>query len=439
MPLPNTRRGRSQYNPISSTEDDSHHPDSNDETSSTTSRRRRDNNGIGTERISKEDTPLKSEKDDIGDSEKDTGSTYENDDGERITIVILDSAQKKFPIPANPDWTVEVFKNVSSKTHKVPPASQRLIFRGKMLDDTKTLHDSGIKTDNLIVHLFPKPRVVVTSSSNVTDGGGSAASTNSTLGDIGAGGAHVPQIVLDEEEQQRRGQILVLGSAEIAEAQNNVKLLSLLLLVVCAMRLMALFSIAMGVAEQPIYYDDDVTPPSGNHTDNDGTNNSGGYPDQYEVRPWEIQDYFDLAVSAIGFYVATLGMKATTENTLRLATAYLVGTVIAGIAWNLWNGWMYMLFVQQETTPNDDYVMIPLTRDDFVTVAFFTVMIPLGVWWMCCLRAWQFRMLISEAELEAAERIQSQLRLTEGVDDDQEDNFNGRELTELSSSNIPIV
>ena len=102
---------------------------------------------------------------------------------------------------------------------------------------------------------------------------------------------------------------------------------------------------------------------------------------------------------------------------------------------------MYVLFVQQETKPNDDDDMIPLTRDDFVTVAFFTVMLPMGVWWMCCVRAWQFRVLIAEAELEAAERIQSQLHLTETGHGDDGDHNNERELTELppsSSSNNGI-
>merc|ERR1711865_539516 len=31
-----------------------------------------------------------------------------------MTVIILDSAQKKFPIPCNPDWTVGTFKQISS-------------------------------------------------------------------------------------------------------------------------------------------------------------------------------------------------------------------------------------------------------------------------------------------------------------------------------------
>jgi hypothetical protein len=114
-------------------------------------------------------------------------------------------------------------------------------------------------------------------------------------------------------------------------------------------------------------------------------------------------------------------MKATFENTLRLATAYMFGTVIAGIGWNLWNIFMYAAFIKKESQPKDDDEVIPLSRDDYVTVAFFTVMIPMLVWGLCFARAWEFRRLIEEAETEAAERIRSQLSVLEGSNEEEDD------------------
>jgi hypothetical protein len=473
MPLPT--RGRSQYDPVTTNEEEDQNTSLTEEANPSQpsiGRRRNNNNNTNTnysriigvaedatlERVSKEDTPLKVDAD--ADDEEavvkpattldvtpppvsadDELLLLEKDDGNRINVVVLDSAQNRFSVKANPEWTILSFKKVGVKTHKVPPPSQRLIFRGKMLDDSKTLKEVGIEKDDIIVHLFPKPRVVMTNSSNVSN-----ESSNDTDDGGGGGGAHVPQILLDQEEQERRGQILVLGSVEIAEAQNNVKLLSLLLLVVCAMRLLALFSIAMGVAEEPIY-DDDLSPSSSSsHHNNHTTEHTDLNGQDYQVRAWENQDYFDFLVSGIGFYVATLGMKATTENTLRLANAYCIGTVIAGILWNCWNMFMYTMFVQEETSSssqdngvNVDDDRIPLTQDDFVTVAFFSVGLPLMVWGLCCTRAWQFRQLIEEAEQEAAERIRSQLTLTEGDNDDDNTNANARELTELSSSSRPTI
>merc|ERR1711935_454795 len=64
---------------------------------------------------------------------------------------------------------------------------------------------------------------------------------------------------------------------------------------------------------------------------------------------------------------------------------------------------------------NDDE--IPLTRDDFVTVAFFTILMPLFVWFLCCIRAFEFRRLIQEAEEEASERIRNEYVVNEGSTD----------------------
>jgi len=344
----------------------------------------------------------------------------------KITVIILDSAQKRFPVDVDPEWKVQKFKVVGAEIHKVAPASQRLIFRGRMLEDSKTLKEMGICHDDVIIHLFPKPRVTVVTDSSVT-----SASTSAQEQDNG--GAHVPQIILDQEEQQRRGQILVLGSYEIAEAQNNVRLLSLLLGTICVMRLLALLTIATGADEVPAYQDDLAPPGSGSATGN--RTDDVMYPHaDYEPRTWENQDYFDLVVSTVGFFVARLGMKATHENTSRLASQYLIGTLIAGILWNIWNVLEFIVFVKEETAPKEDDTVIQLTNEDFRTIALFTVLLPLGVWFLCCARAWQFRHLIEEAELEAAERIRTEMNLSEGAQPPTVlDEENARELNELSS------
>lgn len=259
-----------------------------------------------------------------------------DDDGDdtsntNLTVIILDSAQKKFPIPCHTQWTVGKFKRVSSKIHKVIPSQQRLIFRGKMLtNDPQTLEELKIDTDNVIIHLFPKPRVVVTSNdgSNIFDASSTSTESPSTGGSGNgiSGGAHIPSIVIDQEEQERRGQILVLGSVEIAESQNNVKMLSLLLLAIRSMRLMALFSIAMGVAEEPAsggnnHNTTHHSPEGGGNGgagggDSSSTNNMPYDESALEPREWQMSDFFDLAVSAVGFYVATLGKYSTISERL---------------------------------------------------------------------------------------------------------------------------
>jgi Ubiquitin family len=296
------------------------------------------------------------------------------DNGERIIVVVMDPAQSKFEISANPNWTIQKFKDLSMTVHKVPPASQRLIYRGKMLADQTTLRDAGITKDRIIIHLFPKPRVVVSSeerSSGQPDD---------------EGGAHVPQIVLDPREAEMRSSILVLGSAEIMEAQNNVKLLSFLLLIICSMELLALFTIMLGVPDDTSaaqLTDDTALPNTG-----DDTIAGGGTP-----RTWRNSDYFDLALSTFGVYVATLGIKATTENTIRLSRRYLICTVIIGC---FWNAFYFYLYVQADEDADAKRVakhsdsIPPMTQKDFYVQAFFAILIPAMVWFLCCIRAFLF-------------------------------------------------
>jgi hypothetical protein len=233
-----------------------------------------------------------------------------------IQVTVLDPAQVKFRVSANPDWTVLEFKQVGEAVHKVPPGAQRLIYRGKMLTDDKKLCEFGIIENDCIVHLFPKPKVVV-ASSNASESQQQQASHQVE------GGAHVPRIVLDPREAEQRSSILVLGSEEVVEAQNNVKLFSFMLLIICAMELLALFTLMLG---DP---DDGMRPVhSHNHTTSifdDAVDPNSPYPydpnEQFEPRTWQNTDYIDLVISAFGFYVATLGIKASTENTLSLAKA----------------------------------------------------------------------------------------------------------------------
>eukprot|EP00957_Ditylum_brightwellii_P150464 11457477-Ditylum_brightwellii.AAC.1 len=170
-----------------------------------------------------------------------------------INIIVLDSAQTKFTIPCDATWTIAEFKKVSSTVHKIAPKSQRLIFMGKLLsDDSKTLKDYGVEEDGKIVHLFPKPNIVMVPSTSDAEGecGGNSTGVGRSNSSTGA---HVPQIILDAEEANRQTQIRILSSHEIFEAQNRVKLLSFILLIWCSMELLTLFTIFLGVpADEPI-------------------------------------------------------------------------------------------------------------------------------------------------------------------------------------------
>jgi Ubiquitin family len=344
-----------------------------------------------------------------------------------FVVKILDFAQQTFEVRVEPTWTVERLKQVGVAVHRVPVALQRLVYSGKLLQDDATVGSSGIKPGS-IVHLFPKPRVVIQGhgddrSTSAESNSGADANSN----DPSSAGARVPTIVLDADEAQQRSQILVLGSAEYMEAQNNVKLFSFMLLVISSIELLNLLAMAMGVPPDGsssavpgnnFYPSDDIPtyddagydywqnhnnstdPGSGPH----GNPNLILYPNR---SGWP--NTVDWIISAAGVYVALMGIQATNENTRRLARVYLIGTVGVGIGWMLYNYFLTVqideaIVAQQPSGPVAD-----MDEDDIYKSALSVMVLPGMVWVLCCLRAAQFHQLLSDAESEAEGRIRAQM------------------------------
>lgn len=316
-----------------------------------------------------------------------------------ITVTILDYTQKRFQVSVHPDDTVATLKLQGSKIHKVAPDRQRLIFCGRLLEDDKTMRDVGIHTNELIVHLFPKPRVVIKDES-------SSVATSEAEPDEGA---RVPTIVLDAAEAERRSQILVLGSADYMEAQNNVKMFSFMLLIISSIELMNLMAVALGVEqedEEDFVAQDDIWPdpqPHYNHT---------ASADELNMlyQQWGIPNWIDLLVSILGVYVALLGLRASSLNTLRLAKQYLYGTVLVGIGWMLFNYFMTYEVdkaVEEQRERNDDN-RPHVPDNDLASQALSVMVLPGMVWFLCFVRAWQFHYLLHQAEQEAEERIRNE-------------------------------
>ena len=120
-----------------------------------------------------------------------------------------------------------------------------------------------------------------------------------------------------------------------------------------------------------------------------------------QMRTWQDSDYFDALVSAFGFYVSLLGIRATTENTLRLAKRYFLCLVAAGVGSNCY---YYYLNVQAEEKRSQERNGGPIRGSQLYTTAFVGILLPLTVWLLCIIRAYQFQSLIREAEVEAEER-----------------------------------
>jgi len=337
-----------------------------------------------------------------------------------IVVHILDSAQKKFDVKCDKSWSVRNFKIAGYVVHKVPPEKQRLISMGRLLQDDKTLEEQNITTEGQIIHLFPKPNVVITNNTESNQTSYVSPSTSPVTvpeGSEGTGGtvestpssvAHIPQIILNAEEAERGSEILVLSSHEAYETVHRVRLLSFLLLIYSSMQFLQDLTKWMGPA---ITNNESGTIPPGDPTDTSMSTYGGGNPagsnggDETLNLPWNDSDYFDWAINTFGVYVAMVGIKATAEYSVLSARWFLQTLMVLGIAWNIYYYYVQVkiekLFRQSHQYNTDD----PNEQNKGIYEdAMITMLLPIFLWVTFVIRAWQFQKLLVEAEVEAEER-----------------------------------
>ena len=328
---------------------------------------------------------------------------------DRITITILDSAQNKFEIKLQPDASVVDLKRIGCESHSIPPDQQRLVSMGQLLKDDKSIQDHRI-ADGSIVHLFPKPNVVVTNSSERgQDGTGTGASSspsspdsdhtdnnNNNHNNNNNGGAHVPQILMDTNDVNAHTSILVLSTHEAYETMHRIRLLSFLLLMYSSIQLLRDVSIYLA---PPVQDDSNTIIPPGDPTDT-------GMPGQYEyddqLPQWQNRDFFEMGICVFGLYVALLGIKSTSEHIgLKYSKRFMI---LLGILGTVWNCYLYYCYVDElkARESQEEYDSGKVFQD-----AFFAIALPLMLWVLFFLRSIQFYMLVREAEMDAAERSRS--------------------------------
>lgn len=363
-----------------------------------------------------------------------TGTTAEDSDDNHIIVSILDSAQNRFEINVPPNSTVLELKVRGQEVHSIPPEKQRLICMGKLLQDDKLIRDHNI-VNGSIIHLFPKPNVVIAESGhnpNGHDNGNYTGTPGSSSGlsahgmqspRAGGGvGAHVPQIVLNTEEVNRQSSILILSTHEAYETMHRIRLLSFLLLMYASLQMLRDISIYFTPSTN---YGHDVIIPPGDPID---TSLPGGAENEYndQLPEWQDRDYIEMAISALAIYVSMLGMKSTSEQIrLYLARRFVILLAVLGISWN---AYLYSCYVDQlkSRESQEDYENGKVFQD-----ALFAIALPFLLWAMFFLRAIQFYALVKEAELDAEQRSRTLAsaivypRMDMDGNDVREDNLGG--------------
>lgn len=333
---------------------------------------------------------------------------------DQIIVTILDSAQNKFFINVLTDSTVLELKQRGHEVHSIPPEQQRLISMGQLLQDDKLIADHNI-INGSIVHLFPKPNVVITEANangNSNRSSGSQGNSNFNFSTNGSphnsngdneGGsttsssrAHVPQIIMDSNEVNRQSSILILSTHEAYETMHRIRLLSFLLLMYSSIHMLR--DISMYIAPPMNDPRQNIIIPPGDPTD---TSMPGIADNDYdeELPQWQNRDYIEMAICAVAVYVALLGMKVTSELlSLGLVRRFSILLLLLGISWN-W--YLFDTYVDQlkARESQEDYADGKVFSDALMAIA-----LPFMLWAMFFLRAVQFYLLVKEAEDDSQRR-----------------------------------
>jgi hypothetical protein len=317
-----------------------------------------------------------------------------HDNEARISVTILDSAQNKFILSVAPTATIETLKLLGQAVHSVAPDQQRLICMGRLLEDKKTLEDYGMN-DSAVIHLFPKPNVVLSDDPNrrqtISQNQASAESSSLNGGASSPNVAHIPQIIMESDEVYGHNNI-ILSTHEAYEAMHRIRLLSFLVLIYCSIQLLRDFSIWISPNDHSS--SSEIIPP-GDPTDTSmpGTNN---YDEN--LPQWENRDYAEVVICSLGVYVANLGIKATQDIQLHLVRRYVYLLALFGTSWIFYLYYCYVEELSSRETDND------IPNGKVYTDACFAVTLPLFMFSLFFIRAVQYLLLVREASQDVARR-----------------------------------
>ncbi|GMH58896.1 hypothetical protein TL16_g02710 [Triparma laevis f. inornata] len=243
--------------------------------------------------------------------------------------------------------------------HHVRPEQQRLIYMGKQITNEreKMLKEFNIEGDKeKVIHLFPKPIIFSSTSSNIT------SSTTVPSGSADAplpphlDAAHVPRILVADEAAALELHRTMNGPSPIyhsgLENQRRVKMLSALLILICMMQLLTLFTIVAGIQSEPnLDREDDA---AGDCMDDPANCGIQEQP-AYIIRTWKNADYVDLSMSVTGIWVGLTGLKATQNEEYNTARTYFISLLFVGWTWVGFSYWdTFTRARQQEEGENID-------------------------------------------------------------------------------------
>ncbi|CAK4084311.1 unnamed protein product [Aphanomyces euteiches] len=238
-----------------------------------------------------------------------------------LHIRILDLNGKVFLIQCSSDWSVDRLKGVVQAKSGVDEARQRLIYRGRVLEDTSLLSEYKVEDEHTI-HLFVRQ---VPTVPEVEDTSTSASSNRMRDFDdphrvLNFHGVPPPtdtirNAVFPSESARRLDPIML--DTPLGMAARRVKLWASFILIINTMKLLGQFAFLANYAAQRA---------AGM---NEHMKKEMEYTPLYDESSYATIG--KLSAYAWGVYVGCVGFKAAHDTDLRPVRQYCVGLIILGV------------------------------------------------------------------------------------------------------------
>ncbi|TDH64772.1 hypothetical protein CCR75_000241 [Bremia lactucae] len=303
----------------------------------------------------------------------------EDVDPEAIHIRILDLNGKYFDITCRLDSNVAFIKHKVFESTEVAIASQRLIYRGRVLEDEATLGSYKVE-DGHTIHLFirsaptPDPEIL---STEFNTNGSSSGSREDGMTVVNINSDIVSSAVFPSDSARRVDPLML--DSPLGNCARRVKLWSSFLLIIYTMKVMGQFALLANDQQQRAAQQEQEA--TGANITGRPENRYDEYPQYFTPTP--LIGGIELVVHCFGVYVGCVGFKAAHDTDIRPIRFYCRGVV-----------WLAMLTVIEQiyTTVQVSEANIPSdrlqypyggqgpTKDDIVSANIFQTIMLMAMW-----------------------------------------------------------
>lgn len=299
----------------------------------------------------------------------------------------MDLNGKFFNIACRLDWTVTLVKKKVLEATEVAVAQQRLIYRGRVLEDESCLADYKVE-DGHTIHLFvraaptPDPEILsaeLNANGSATTGARTDDGPGMTI--VHINGETVSSAVFPSDSA-RRVDPLMLDSA-LGNCARRVKLWSSFLLIIYTMKVMGQFALLAN--DQQMRSQQNADGGTGDDSNNRPMDRYDDYPQYYNPDP--LMGGIELLIHGFGVYVGCVGFKAAHDTDIRPIRFYF-----RGLIWLAILTLIEQVYITVQISNSDfpaEHMRYPYgqgpTKDDIVSANVFQIVM-LAIMWVIAVR-----------------------------------------------------